>query len=241
MRRPHEKGFTIIELLIATAVFSVVLLTVSAAITQIGRLYYKGITSARTQEVARSIMDDIAQSIQFNVGQVVGIGPDANGDYNNSLNAGITYKSRAVCIATKHYSFKFGQQQVGDKHGLVEQNVLNGCNSTAPQNLDAPNPNAIKGNELLGEKMRLANLVVQPQPGVPDSYQVTVRVVYGDSDLLCNPSATTGPSNCNSKQEWQDEDAIAATRKLSCKNISSGTQFCAASELSTIVKRRLVQ
>lgn len=238
MKRSRNSGFTIIELLIATTVFSVVLLTISAAITQIGRLYYKGITSARTQEVARSVMSDIAQSIQFNVGQVVAIGPDTTDpakNYSNELN---TVNSRAVCITTKHYSFKFGQQQRGAKHGLVAKDIPSGCNSEPAQDLDST---SVEGNELLGENMRLANLIVQPQSGEPDTYQVTVRVVYGDDDLLCNPSANSGPSNCSSSQEWTDKTAIAATRNLSCKNIRSGTQFCAASELSTIVKRRLVQ
>lgn len=238
MKRSRSSGFTIIELLIATTVFSVVLLTISAAITQIGRLYYKGITSARTQEVARSVMGDIAQSIQFNVGQVVAIGPDTTDPSKNYSNELDTINSRAVCIATKHYSFKFGQQQVGSKHGLVARDVPGGCNSEPAQNLDGAD---VFGNELLGENMRLANLVVQPQSGEPDTYQVTVRVVYGDDDLLCNPGADSGPSSCSSNEEWTDQAEIAATRNLSCKNIRSGTQFCAASELSTIVKRRLVQ
>ncbi len=239
MRQSRSEGFTIIELLIATAVFSVVLLTVSAAITQIGRLYYKGITSARTQEVARSVMDDIAQSIQFNVGDVVGL---SSSTYSNELDND-SNDSRAVCISTKHYSFKFGQQVGPGKHGLVANEISSGCTSTVAQNLDTA---TVSGNELLGDKMRLANLVVEPS-GAPDSYRVTVRVVYGDSDLLCNPTSHSGgKDDCASTQGWdesnqQDRNALAGTHNLSCKNIRSGTQFCAASELSTIVKRRLVE
>jgi prepilin-type N-terminal cleavage/methylation domain-containing protein len=241
MKQSKSSGFTIIELLIATAIFSVVLLTISAAITQIGRLYYKGITSARTQEVARSVMDDIAQAIQFNVGDVVGIGPTG---YTNQLDNN-SEGTRAVCVATKHYSFKFGQQIGTKKHGLVGWDVPSGCNTTSAQGL---NTDTVNGEELLGDKMRLANLVVEPS-GAPESYRVTVRVVYGDSDLLCDPDSTGGPNakdSCTATAGWDDTNptdaaAIASTRNLSCKNIRTGTQFCAASELSTIVKRRLVQ
>lgn len=235
--RRNEKGFTIIELMIATAVFSVVLLTISAAIIQIGRLYYKGITSARTQQVARTVMDDISQTIQFSSGQIIDFGPSTNPAMNekNSLDNN-TNQSHAVCVATKHFSFKYGQQRTGTKHGLVLQDVAGGCGTTLAQNLDG---GAINGNEMLGDKMRLANLVVQ-QAGDANTYRVTVRVVYGDDDLLCDPGATTGPSSCSSTDPWTAANAIAATRKLSCKNIRSGSQFCAASELSTIVKRRLI-
>lgn len=235
MKKLKTDGFTIIELLIATAVFSVVLLTVSAAITQIGRLYYKGITSAHTQEVARSVMDDIAQSIQFNVGAVVGTDSTALDNASNG--------SRAVCVATKHYSYKFGQQVTTGKHGLVVQEIPSGCTSYIAQNLDT---GTVDGNEALGENMRLANLVVEPAGSI-DTYRVTVRVVYGDSDLLCNPNSHSGgKDDCSSGKGWDeniqaDKQALASTRNLSCKNIRTGTQFCAASELSTIVKRRLVE
>jgi prepilin-type N-terminal cleavage/methylation domain-containing protein len=238
IQRHKQDGFTIIELLIATTVFSVVLLTISGAIIQMGRLYYKGITSARTQEVSRSIMDEVSQTIQFSSGQIIDIGPTGSPltNYKNSLD-NTSANSKAVCAATKHFSFRYGQQRTGTQHGLVVQDVPGGCNTTIAQNL---NSGTAAGTELLGDKMRLSNLVVQ-QAGDVNTYRVTVRVIYGDNDLVCDPDATTGASNCNSTDLWNDPNAIAGTRKLSCKNIRSGTQFCAASELSTIVKRRLIQ
>ncbi|HEY1064067.1 MAG TPA: type II secretion system protein [Candidatus Saccharimonadales bacterium] len=236
MKQSRNSGFTIIELLIATAVFSVVLLVISAAIIQIGRLYYKGITSARTQEVARSVMNDISQAIQFNVGQVEEIGPPSFSNANDNGN------SRAICVATQQYNFVYGQQRTNTRHALVSREVPSGCLGMDAQAMDG----SVTGNELLGDKMRLANLVVERQAGADNAYKVTVRVVYGDSDLLCDPSATTGKASCTSTDGWNesigtDAAAIAGTRNLSCKNIRSGTQFCAASELSTIVKRRLVE
>lgn len=237
MKQSRNSGFTIIELLVATAVFSVVLLVISAAIIQIGRLYYKGITSARTQEVARSVMNDISQAIQFNVGQVEEIGAPGYSNANDNGN------SRAICIATQQYSFELGQQRSDSKHALVMREVPSGCLGMDAQNMDNA---SVEGSELLGDKMRLANLEVQHQGGTDNAYKITVRVVYGDSDLLCDPSATSGKASCTSSDGWNesiasDATAIANTRNLSCKNIRSGTQFCAASELSTIVKRRLVE
>ncbi len=60
-----QKGFTIIELLLATAVFSLVLVGATSALIQIGRMYYKGLTTSNTQETARRIMEDVSRNIQF--------------------------------------------------------------------------------------------------------------------------------------------------------------------------------
>lgn len=64
-RIDNNKGFTIIELLIATITFAVVLLVITSAIVQIGRIYYKGVVQSRTQERARAITDSVAKNLQF--------------------------------------------------------------------------------------------------------------------------------------------------------------------------------
>ena len=213
MRRLKDaKGFTIIELLIATAVFSIVLLVISAAIIQIGRIYYKGITSARTQEVTRSVIDDVSQTIQFTAG---------------SISSG----TGALCVGNQRYSFDLGKQRAGSQHSLVVDDASAGC-SPVPQNLTGI-PAAPAGRELLGDKMRLANFAVS-QVGTTNSYNVIIRVVYGDNDLLCSPTVS---GSCTSNAVMSD----FAKPDLTCKSIRSGTQFCAVSELSTIVERRLVE
>lgn len=70
MRRLDKRGFTIIELLIATVIFSVILLIVTGAIIQFSKIYYKGTITAKTQEVARTIAEDMARSAQFSHGAV---------------------------------------------------------------------------------------------------------------------------------------------------------------------------
>src|SRR5437667_5654433 len=74
----RTSGFTIIELMIATVIFSVVLLLITAGIMQVARVYYKGVTEANTQSTARSIVDTISQAIQFdggNITTVAGVSP----------------------------------------------------------------------------------------------------------------------------------------------------------------------
>src|SRR5690606_22524615 len=87
-----QKGFTIVELMIATSVFSVVLLLCTYGLLAIGRSYYKGVTISRTQETARLIVDDVAEAIQFNGGAVV-----------------LNPAGRMYCIGSRRYSYALNE------------------------------------------------------------------------------------------------------------------------------------
>ncbi len=70
-KSPRDSGgFTVIELMIATIVFAVILLVVTAGVLQFTRQYYKGINSSNTQAAARAIIDDMTRAIQFNGGDI---------------------------------------------------------------------------------------------------------------------------------------------------------------------------
>jgi len=202
-----QRGFTIVELLIATAVFSTVLIVVTTGILQFSSVYYKGVTETNVQNTARAIMDTIAQSIQFGGGAVSGTGASTPGG------------SFDVCVGTVQYSYRLGYQLVdsgatGNQtyHSLLVQTVA-GC-SAPTGGQDMTSSGALSGRELLVPHMRLSNLVVTNVTG--DLYKIQVRVVFGDDDLLDNPTAA---------------DA-------SCKG-NAGRQFCAVSDLSTVVIKRV--
>lgn len=71
MKRLNARGFTIIELLIATVIFSLILLVVTGSIIQFSKIYYKGVATSKTQEVARTIAEDMARSAQFSSAPVL--------------------------------------------------------------------------------------------------------------------------------------------------------------------------
>jgi prepilin-type N-terminal cleavage/methylation domain-containing protein len=202
------RGFTIIELMVATAVFAIVLVVVTTGIIQVTRVYYKGITESTTQDTARGIIDIISQAIQFSGGDITPTSASAPG------------VPAAFCIGSQQFSYALGYQLMDDPdpdmfqtpHVLVV-NTVSGCSgSTSPQNV---RDEAVVGRELLGPRMRLSDLSVTNLGN--NLYRVSVRVVYGDDDLLSNPTAT---------------NAV-------CQSVRSGTQFCAVSDLSTVVIKRV--
>ena len=212
-----QKGFTIIELMIATLVFSVILLLVTYGLIQIGRTYIKGLNESKTQQTARSIMDTISQDIQFN-GGTVRLSDRAAGTF-------------AFCIGGNRYSVLTGAKLVDNapatgeaKHVLVvDVAPIADCNEDPPTSQSLGGVITSESRELLGPNMRLASLAVcgpgatATFTGCPvlgsNLYQVNVRVVYGDNDLL-NPA----------------RDACAG---------GAGSQFCAVAELSTTVQKRV--
>ncbi len=220
-----QAGFTIIELLIATLIFTIVMLVVTVAIIQFSKQYYKGIISSTTQGVARTLIDDVSRSIQFNGGDVTQL----------------TIGGEGYCIGSaKRYSYARNMQVMDvspsstdhqSRHGLVSDTYTS-CTSGSPAlgvttlgSLTTPN-----ARELLGQHMRLSKFDITGNNGV---YTITARVVYGDDDLLCSPAANdcagNGPSTAAVLSNADD---------LTCRAIA-GSQFCAASELSTIVKKRV--
>jgi prepilin-type N-terminal cleavage/methylation domain-containing protein len=168
MRSPdlNKKGFTIIELLIATVVFSLILLVVTGAIIQFSRLYYKGVIQSRTQEVARTITQDIAQNIQFG-----GSTPSSS--------------PNVICIGSKRYT-KVLNVQVGtgsNNHGLVYDSPSGGCSTAS--GYDVTQAGLASGaKEFLGQNMQLVALNVSEQPAGSGLWRVDAHVVYGaDADL----------------------------------------------------------
>ena len=223
-------GFTIIELMIAISVLAMILLLTTMGIVRIGEGYYRGITQANTQQVARSVLDSVSQNIQFS-------GGDPTGPYSGSPGGGVTVKSS--CIGKQRYSYILGYQQTDTtssanstaKHTLWKDD-LTGI-SCVPLNIGTAPPVIIggtddpgaldSGRELLGRNMRLTNFTIAIVPGSSTLYNVAVTVMYGDDDLI---DKTGGIPNMPNWQCKPSNGLISAS-------------FCAKSELTTTVGKRL--
>ncbi len=235
-----QGGFTIVELMIAISVLAVILLVVTLGIIQISKTYYKGIIQSTTQQTARTILDDVTQSIQYD--SVRNLTEPGIAPIGILLSDGSSYKPQSYCIGqTTRYSYVLGYQlsatkdaaTTGDlnysRHALWKDGYSSGC---APVNLStavppsgAPFGNNGGGHELLGQNMRLTRFTIKPvSVNGKDSdtlYKVSITVMYGDDDLFDKSSGSMEGWKCTSSA------GVFATA------------FCAKSELTTVVGKRL--
>ncbi len=228
----HNSGFTIIELMIATAVFSVVLLMLVLGVTKISQAYIKGVVYSETQNAAQSIVSDISKNIEFNSGDIGStIGPTPT--------AGLQFY---FCMGERAYFYQLGNEVVGNGvipgeqqayHGLIAEDGDTTCPVPKPDpSFNSPTTLTSAQQEFLSPNMRLAVLNVIPVAGLSNLYEVDVKVVYGSNDLLCNSSSD--PSSCSSTTTMPfGNDYIGSG--VRCKD-GVGSQFCAVSSLEVYVK-----
>jgi prepilin-type N-terminal cleavage/methylation domain-containing protein len=215
VRGSHDRqqaGFTIIELLVATLVFSMVLILIAVGVLEFNHAYYSGITQTGTQNTARSILEQVSQDIQFSGSQITS--PISNGGSD---------PEQGFCIGSDRYSYRIGWELVSSGPVVSKHQTLHALVKDSPgicsgmRAQDFTKPLAGGSTELLSPFMRLSKLSVSTVPGTSNLYKVDVRVVYGDDDLLTTP---------------------VTANNVACKS-GSGDQFCAISELSTVVQQRI--
>lgn len=164
-------GFTIVELMIATVVFSIVLLVCMASLIQIGRMFYKGITLTRANEVMRSSIEDIT------------------GDLKITGAPTIIHDGSITKVCTLHHGYYFEQGKMYDgtpgSIGLIRQDDIS---TTGCQNASLTNSTA---SQLLDLNMRISDLDFNCSIA-SHICDVTAYIAYGDDELLGGTSAATG-------------------------------------------------
>lgn len=172
--KKDSRGFTIVELMISTMVFSVIVVIVSGVIVRLSQQYYGGLSRSRTQEVARTIAEEIAKGIQYSRDtptEAVSTDPAVSG----------------WCIGANSYAYVLGQKVSSANGGLVRSS---GCDTiTGPPSV-APGSGNV---QMLADNMRLSNLEINKDPS-NEYFEVVVRVALGDDDQLTNPTDTD--ANC---------------------------------------------
>lgn len=69
MKKLTQKGFTIIELMIASLVFTSLLLLCLEGITRVAKVYVKNSSISRTNEFVRTLSEDISQQIKYGLSE----------------------------------------------------------------------------------------------------------------------------------------------------------------------------
>lgn len=218
IKQKSSAGFTIVELMIALSVLSLILLISSMVLIKIGSLYTKGVNAATLQNTARTIQDDVTASIKFN-GSSPNIPPAASLGHDS-------YK--AYCIGNTRYTFitgsELGHDQAKpsgsqDTAHVLWRDTLNSPTSCAPYDFnksDTQNNSKSDGYEMAAQHTRLTKFSIAQLPGSSSAYVVDVWMAYGDSDLV----------------------QLGGGGHYICKG-GTGTQFCSISELSSTIIKRL--
>lgn len=218
-----QRGFTVIELMIATSVFSVILLVCAVGLITVGRYFYKGVTSARTQAAARDALDKIVVPIKIGKANII---------QSAASYSGVGIKS--ICVDNKRFSYLVDSQVDAaatfdvanhkSKHALW-QDIANDAVACVPTNLSIDNPSATPGaegsdgSELIPPRMRLGALrLVSGQPISTQSWTINIQVAAGEDDIL---------------------ERDASNNITGCKSITVGGQFCAVASLQTNAYERI--
>jgi len=206
-------GFTIIELLIATAVFGTLLTIAIAGFTGIGNIFYKGVALTQTQSAGSQIIKDVTANIQT-AASVSTLGQTSGApNYSFYCIGGVRYtffpQHKLDTIAGEDYSLG-----ASTNYGLLKD-VLPGSSCSAPCISGCPAPFK-NPQEMLGNNMRLMDLSIV---GSADHvYTVNVVVAYGDDDAF---------------------DNVGDPATIICKDSISDQRFCAVNRLSTSVYQGL--
>jgi prepilin-type N-terminal cleavage/methylation domain-containing protein len=211
MKRLNQKnrGFTIIELMIATLVFSIVLLVCLAAFLQVGRLFYKGVNLSLTQDNTRDIMSSISNDIRFT----------KNSPTTNNMSSPNGY----FCIGLHRYKYMKGNhlylasENLSSNYGLVREDISAGCPSPAVPG-SGSNP-----TEMLGNSMQLNDLSITC---VNTQCNIKVHVVfYGDDNTVFESPSHPG---------YTPSQALTAP-DANCTGALSGSQYCATADFASTV------
>ncbi len=248
----HQQGFTIIELMIALSILSLLLLIGSVLLIQIGKIYSKGVNATNVQTASQTIVSNVGQALQFGGELPADCTPKPSTTDPTTCAASASGSTYAYCIGTTRYSYKLNSklsaspdpaQNPHDTYHALWRDTMSSNATCNPLNLDTaavptdsvtlkdPITGALKGDgrELLPVNARITRFYVQPLVANV-SYGIDVWISYGDNDLL----DVIGTGNCPAGR--------SATRSCAgyarCKG-GPGQEYCATSQLSTIITRRL--
>lgn len=159
-------GFTIVELMIATAVFSVILVAITVGVLHFSAQYYKGVYTSETQNVARDITDEVANAVKYGADE-----PETSTDTAGQI---------VFCAGGYVFVTVLGEQYTesnGTKGLYMQPKNAAGC--TVPTG-------TVGRKQLLAKNMRVAALKFTQ---VNDNlYTLQITVAYGDDDLLTQTS-----------------------------------------------------
>lgn len=221
--KKDKKGFTLVELLLAMAVFSFVLTICLAAFIQINRLYYRGISISKSQETARNLVTELTGRIQAGTVsfpsrplQPIDF-PDATRHHQAYFCIGdVVYYYKLAVRATDIPAAVASAPQQGGRHILTRWTAPNFCTTAEPPTVNDFRVGA-RAVELVDDNTSLHHFTVTGS-------RIEMTIAYGSPDLI--DPASLGPVGSNGDSP-----------DIRC-NGGRDVTFCGISQLETEVVTR---
>ncbi len=242
-----ESGFTFVELLIATSVFAIALLTITLGVTTFSKNYSNAVVNSSTQNTVQNVTNSVEKVFRLSSlsGPIVPIAQNL---------ASIPATPAALCIGNTEYNYWLGYEQPTQISAISNSNALypfalyeeplpaGGCNASYTAG----------GQSLLSDNERLLAFSIQQINGSAtnqtDLYSINVIVAYtaggtnnNGNNLLCSTSTSSGGSGgCGSAAQPMTIPLLLAANPSSimCKS-GQEKQFCDVSGLQTNVENEL--
>lgn len=217
----NESGFTLVELMVATLVFSTVLVVMTFGVMHFTNSYYGGINASATQNAAQAALNSVTQVVQFS-----STDPTATDGTEGFF-----------CAGTKLYVYDIGKIYQGSpatSAGLYQMDRMGtNCAARAPSG----------GLELLGKNMRLTDIqfsrITSNTLTAGGIWQLSLEVAYGDGDLLCRSSiAGLSTGSCQASASSYTLTQPIVGNDVRCKQ-EAGSQFCSVAGMATTAQQRI--
>lgn len=215
-------GFTLVELMIAISVFSVVIIIGFYAFIQINNYYTKGVNIVRTQDAARNLVADIATQLQL-----------TSGTYTNQLTDGseLSQGVEIACVGNKAYVYQINVSQKDENEFAIYSYAI--PINTCPNPLSAGSEDV---TYLLKPGVRLLQLDIDADNA--PLYNITVALLYAPEDGADN-AARTELVNTHKDDPNLPGSEMDNIDKWNCNATVSGSQYCSLSRITTSVYKRI--
>ena len=172
----NNQGFTIIELLIATVVFSSILLIATIGIIYISKTYVEGQVVIKNQDNTQAILQNLSSAIKF----------DDNSNHNIVLPM-LNSASHNYFFCVGNYEYIYSLNQLfNDRSTSVGLSQLPNNNSPI-----CSYPTVLTGaRQLLSQNERIGELNITSSSNI---YDITLNIAYGNDSVLQTLGSTASP------------------------------------------------
>ncbi len=228
----HQKikknGFTIVELMIATAVFSLALLVLAVSLLTINHQYFKGISQGNVQTASGNILNNVTSAVEF-----------SNGNYLSSYDSS-NYQGY-FCVG--HTEFLYQLYKIDSNTTVNPLTEINNCIGQTSNPLKACSISNCQYSGLLGNNMQLLNFQITSIDSSLHLFKINLDIAFASKDqLFCSLSSTTSTSQLNCRP-FKTSSALIhyvvsnPNNKIFCVP-NNPIEFCSIQRLSTVVSSR---